>query len=42
MHLFHLPGDILMERPGLKFIYPITTTLILSALLSLLVWLMRR
>jgi len=20
MHLFHLPGDILMERPGLTFI----------------------
>ena len=42
MHLFHLPGDILMERPGLKFIYPITTTLILSAVVSLPVWLMRR
>lgn len=37
MPLFHLPGDILIDRPGLKFIVPITTMLILSAVLSLVV-----
>ena len=42
MHLFHLPGDILIDRPGFKFIFPITTMLIVSAVLSLLAWLMRR
>jgi hypothetical protein len=42
MHLFQLPGDILIDRPGFKFIFPITTMLIVSAVLSLLAWLMRR
>ena len=42
MHLFHLPGDIVIDRPGFKFIFPITTMLILSAVLSLLAWLLRR
>jgi len=42
MHLFHLPGDIVVDRTGFKFIFPITTMLILSAVLSLLAWLRRR
>jgi hypothetical protein len=42
MHLLHLPGDIIVDRPGFKFMFPITTMLIVSAVLSLLVWLMRR
>jgi|NGEPerStandDraft_6_1074524.scaffolds.fasta_scaffold00761_4 hypothetical protein len=42
MHLFHLPGDIFIDRPGFKFIVPITTMLIVSAVLSLVAWLMRR
>jgi hypothetical protein len=40
--LLHLPGDIFIDRPGFKFIFPITTLLIVSAVLSLLAWLMRR
>jgi Protein of unknown function (DUF2905) len=42
MHLFHLPGDILIDRPGFKFFFPITTMLIVSAVLSILAWLLRR
>jgi hypothetical protein len=42
MQLFHLPGDIVVDRPGLKFMFPITTMLIVSVLLSLIAWLMRR
>jgi hypothetical protein len=42
LHLFHLPGDIVIDRPGFKFFFPITTMLILSAVLSILAWLMRR
>jgi Protein of unknown function (DUF2905) len=42
MHLFHLPGDIVIDRPGFKFFFPITTMLIVSAVLSLIAWLMRR
>jgi hypothetical protein len=42
MHLFHLPGDIIIDRPGFKFMFPITTMLIISVVLSLLTWLLRR
>ncbi len=42
MPLFHLPGDVVIDRPGFKFFFPITTMLILSIVLSLLTWLTRR
>ena len=32
---FHLPGDIVIDRPGFKFFLPITTMLIVSAVLSI-------
>ena len=37
-----LPGDILVDRPGFKFFAPITSMLIVSIVLSLIVWLLRR
>jgi hypothetical protein len=40
--LFHLPGDIVIDRPGFKFFFPLTTMLLLSAIISLLSWLLRR
>jgi hypothetical protein len=40
--LFHLPGDIIIERPGLRFYLPITTMVLVSAVLSIIAWLMRR
>jgi len=40
--LFHLPGDIVIDRPGFRFFFPITTMLLLSAVLSLIAWLLRR
>ena len=40
--LFHLPGDVVIDRPGFKFMFPITTMLIVSAVLSLIAWLIRR
>jgi len=42
VHLFHLPGDIVIDRPGFKFFLPITTMLIVSAVLSIVAWLIRR
>jgi hypothetical protein len=42
MPLFHLPGDIVIDRPGFKFFFPLTTMLLLSAIISLLSWLLRR
>jgi len=42
VHLFHLPGDIIIDRPGFKFMFPITSMLIVSMVLSLVAWLVRR
>jgi hypothetical protein len=40
--LGRLPGDIHVERDGFSFHFPLTTSLIVSAVLSLLIWLFRR
>lgn len=40
--LGRLPGDLLIDRPGLKIWIPVTTMLLASAVLSLVLWLIRR
>jgi hypothetical protein len=40
--LGRLPGDIVVRRPGLTFPFPIVTCLLVSLLLTLLLWLFRR
>jgi uncharacterized membrane protein len=40
--LGNLPGDIKVERPGFRFYAPITTMIILSIVLSLVLWLLGR
>jgi hypothetical protein len=40
--LGRLPGDILVERPGFKLFAPFTSMILVSLLLSLIVWLLRR
>jgi Protein of unknown function (DUF2905) len=40
--LGRLPGDIVVDRPGFRFFMPITTMLIVSIVVSLIVWLFRR
>ncbi len=42
LSLFSLPGDIVIDRPGFKFFFPLTTLLIVSLVLSILAWLFRR
>ena len=37
-----LPGDIVIERDNFRFYFPITTMIIVSLVLSLLVWLFRK
>lgn len=37
-----LPGDIVVQREGFSFFLPITSMLLLSLLLTLLLWLFRR
>ena len=40
--LGRLPGDIVVDRPGFKLFAPFTTMIIVSLVLSLVVWLLRR
>jgi hypothetical protein len=40
--LFHLPGDVVIDRPGFKFFFPITTMLLISLIVSAIAWLLRR
>ena len=40
--LGRLPGDIVIDHPGLKLYIPITTMLLVSAALSLILWLLRK
>jgi hypothetical protein len=40
--LGRLPGDVNIERDGFHFYFPIVTCLIVSAVVSLLLWLLRR
>ena len=40
--LGHLPGDIVIRRDGFTFYFPVTTMVLVSALLSLLLWLFGR
>lgn len=40
--LGRLPGDIVIDRPSFRLYLPITTMILVSALLSLLMWLFRR
>ncbi|CAG5070586.1 hypothetical protein DYBT9623_03132 [Dyadobacter sp. CECT 9623] len=40
--LGRLPGDIRVEKENFKFYFPITTMLLLSGLLNLVIWLVRR
>lgn len=40
--LGRLPGDIRIERPNFRFYFPLTTSALLSILLTLILWLLRR
>jgi hypothetical protein len=37
-----LPGDIVVDRPGFRFYFPLATSLLVSALIALVMWLFRR
>jgi len=40
--LGRLPGDIRVERDHFKFYFPLMTCLLISAVLTLVAWLLRR
>lgn len=37
-----LPGDIVIERENFRLYFPVTTSLLVSAVLSLILWLINR
>jgi hypothetical protein len=42
IHLGRLPGDIRIEGKNSSFYFPLTTCLLLSAIASLVMWIVRR
>lgn len=40
--LGNLPGDIRIERKGFYFYFPFTSSLVLSAVLTLIFWIFRK
>ena len=40
--LGHLPGDIRIERKGFVFYFPLTSGLIVSVVVTLILWIFRR
>jgi len=40
--LGRLPGDIAIQKPNYSFYFPITTCIVISIVLTLLMWLLKR
>ena len=40
--LGRLPGDIVVDRPDFKLYAPLTTMIVISGLISLILWLFRK
>jgi hypothetical protein len=40
--LFHLPGDIAIKRENFRFYFPITSMILISLVVSLILWLFRK
>lgn len=40
--LGRLPGDIIIDKPGFKVYIPITTMILVSIVISLVLWLLRK
>lgn len=40
--LGRLPGDIVIERPQLKVYIPVTTMIVVSVVISVILWLLRK
>lgn len=40
--LGRLPGDFSVQKPGFSFYFPLTTSIVLSLVVTLLFWLFRR
>lgn len=40
--LGRLPGDIVVERDNFRFYFPLTTSIVVSIVLTIILWLFRR
>lgn len=40
--LFRLPGDLVIERENFRFYFPITSAIIISVIISIIFWLLRK
>lgn len=40
--LGHLPGDIRIEKENFRFYFPVTTMILLSILVTFILWLIRK
>lgn len=40
--LGRLPGDLVIQRPHMTFFFPITTMVLLSIIISVVLWFLRR
>ena len=40
--LGNLPGDVKLERKGYTFYFPITTSILISLVIALILWIFRR
>ena len=37
-----LPGDFVIDRPGFRFYFPLTTMILISVIVSVVLWLFRK
>jgi len=42
IQLFRLPGDIVIEKPNFKFYFPIVSMILISVLLSIIFWIIKK
>ena len=42
LNIGQLPGDVFIKKENFSFYFPITTSMIVSIILSLLFWLLRK
>ena len=40
--LGRLPGDIVIDKPNFKFYFPLTTMIVISVLISVILWIFRK
>lgn len=37
-----LPGDIVIDRPNMTFYFPVTTMILVSVIVSVILWILRK